>query len=41
MCSMFNLLIAWPLGKYKLMELEIEIGKLKDFDKEYEMLMFT
>jgi hypothetical protein len=31
-CSKFNLLIAIPLGKFKLQELEIELSKLKDFD---------
>ena len=35
------MLVKWPLGKWKLMELEIELAKLKDFDKEYELLIFT
>lgn len=34
-CSLFNIMVYWPLGRWKLKELEIEIAKLKDFDKEY------
>jgi hypothetical protein len=30
-----------PLGKWKFMELEIELAKLKDIDKEYAMLEFN
>lgn len=36
-CSSFNLIVYWPLGKWKFSELEIELAKLKDFDKEYSV----
>ncbi len=32
LCSVFNFLVAWPLGRHKMMELEIETSKLKEFD---------
>lgn len=31
-CSFFNFFVVWPLGKWKFMELEIELSKMKDFD---------
>ena len=40
LCSKFNLFVMWPLGKWKYMELEIELAKLKDFDKEYEVILY-
>lgn len=34
-CSLFHLFVLWPLGRVKYQELEIELSKMKDFDKEY------
>jgi hypothetical protein len=31
-CSLINLFVYLPLGKWKYQELEIELAKLKDFD---------
>lgn len=39
--SFFNVFIYWPLGRWKYLELEIELAKLKDFDKEYEVAAFA
>lgn len=40
-CTFFNIFVLWPLGKYKFMELEIELAKLKDFDKEYAVAEYA
>ena len=40
-CSLINIFVYMPLGKWKFMELEIELAKLKDIDKEYAMLEFN
>ncbi len=40
-CSLINLFVYLPLGKWKFMELEIELAKLKDLDKEYGVLEFN
>ena len=40
-CSKFNFFVMLPLGKWKFMELEIELSKLKDFDKEYDLLILN
>jgi hypothetical protein len=37
-CSLINLLVLMPLGRWKFLELEIELAKMKDFDKEYGLL---
>jgi hypothetical protein len=34
---LFNIFVYWPLGKWKFRELEIELSKLKDMDREYEV----
>ena len=34
-CTYFNWFVYWPLGRWKYQELEIELAKLKDFDKEF------
>ena len=31
-------IILFFIGKWKFMELEIELAKLKDFDKEYNLI---
>jgi hypothetical protein len=36
-CSIFNIFVQKPLGRWKLQELEIELAKLKDFDKDYDV----
>ena len=36
-----NIFVFMPLGKLKLMELELELAKLKDLDKEYAVLEFN
>lgn len=40
-CSLINLLVYIPLGRWKFLELEIELAKMKDFDKEYGLLAFA
>ena len=37
-CSLINLLVHLPLGRWKFLELEIELAKMKDFDKDYGLL---
>ena len=39
--SYYNLLVLWPLGKWKFQEIEIELAKLKEFDKEYNLLVLN
>ncbi len=39
--SLINIFVYMPLGKWKFMELEIELAKLKDLDKEYAMLEYN
>jgi len=39
--SLINIFVYLPLGKWKFMELEIELAKMKEFDKEYAVLEFN
>ncbi len=40
-CSILNFFVYLPLGRWKFMELEIELAKMKDFDKEYGILSYA
>ncbi len=40
-CSIINIFVYLPLGRWKFMELEIELAKMKDFDKEYGVLSYA
>lgn len=40
-CSLINLVVLMPLGRWKYLELEIELAKMKDFDKEYGLMAYA
>jgi hypothetical protein len=40
-CSLINLVVLLPLGRWKYLELEIELAKMKDFDKEYGLMAYA